>query len=274
MQEFVQLFAHGAFANAGNTQAGADDNFSHGFPFLFANVLVLGKISLTKNSCFTEGKYAMTINLAWQKTAGGFALSGAAGITVQASTDCAARPPHIITLRQVHGKVIHYAEEVAANMDGDGLITVIGLTIGVLTADCLPLVLFSPDPFCYAVIHAGWRGVKSGIVADSVALFAERGMPSSCLGAALAPGICGKCYEVGAEFGEWAAPFLQPHNNTAGKYYFDLPGMIVQQLRILGVPRIVPPPACTYEDENLPSHRRPTRKPEAQRILTWASVVH
>lgn len=203
----------------------------------------------------------------WQDSERGKELAGAS-VNVCATTSRQAKPANLVSLKQVHGSVIRYAEETECGAEGDGLFTTIGLTIGVVTADCIPLVLLSPDPFCYAVLHAGWRGVRGGIVVKGLEMFAERGIAAGRLVTALGPGICGHCYEVGEEFKAWASPFLRP-KEQAGKYLFDLPAMIMHQLQALGVSRIVPPPACTYEDENLPSHRRPTRKAEAQRILTF-----
>lgn len=75
-----------------------------------------------------------------------------------------------------------------------------GVLLGVTLADCLPLFLVDAAVRAVALAHAGWRGVASGIVEDSVATLVDRfGSDPDDLRAHLGPAVCGECYEVGPE---------------------------------------------------------------------------
>jgi polyphenol oxidase len=111
----------------------------------------------------------------------------------------------------------------------DGLITKApGLPIGVMAADCVPILLYDPDRSAVAAIHAGWRGTVDGIAAESVrAMKAHFGSAPEKLRACLGPSICQTCYEVGSEVVErWAsttsAEGCSAMRESADGYYFDL----------------------------------------------------
>jgi len=119
----------------------------------------------------------------------------------------AARPGAmtLVTLRQIHSDIIHPLHHVPAEpLAGDGLITAEpGLLLGVLTADCLPVILVDPRLRAVGVFHAGWRGTVKRIVEKGVGEMRCRfGSRTRDLLATLGPGIRGCCYEVGPEVRE------------------------------------------------------------------------
>src|SRR5215469_2457729 len=76
----------------------------------------------------------------------------------------------LVTLRQIHSDIIHSITHVPAEpLAGDGLITAEpGLLLGVLTADCLPVIILDPRLRAIGVFHAGWRGTVKRIVEKAV----------------------------------------------------------------------------------------------------------
>jgi hypothetical protein len=131
--------------------------------------------------------------------------------------------------RQVHGagvRVVTGADRGngAFSLDDaiesvDALVTATpGVTLAILTADCLPIVLHDPAAGVLACVHAGWRGTVAGVAAATVTAMKDLGSRPSDLVAGLGPAIDGNRYQVGpdvheavtAAFGAAAAAFLQP----------------------------------------------------------------
>lgn len=114
----------------------------------------------------------------------------------------ASRPSAPLTLRQIHSDIIHLVSEIPqAQLAGDGLITATpGIYLGILTADCLPVILVDPRRRAIGVFHAGWRGTLKRIVEKGVGeMHRQFGSRAADLKAAIGPGIRGCCYTVGAE---------------------------------------------------------------------------
>jgi polyphenol oxidase len=111
----------------------------------------------------------------------------------------------LLTLRQIHSDLIHYVERVPDGLlAGDGLIThTPGLVLGVLAADCLPVILVDASSPAIGIFHAGWRGTVKRIVEKGAGEMQRHfGSRSSDLRAAIGPGIHRCCYEVGPEVRE------------------------------------------------------------------------
>lgn len=104
--------------------------------------------------------------------------------------------------KQVHGTTIVEAKpnRVNASTDADGLWTKeAGLTIAVRTADCLPVLFRDKDNTMVMAVHAGWRGLTSGILANAISIFAAQGINPLLLTVAIGPAIGRAQYEVGPE---------------------------------------------------------------------------
>lgn len=158
-----------------------------------------------------------------------------------------------LNLVQTHGaRVVIYKGQ--REDTGDGALTDrVGVVLGVKTADCFPIFLISK--FAVGVLHAGWRGSIRGIALEGLmAMYENFGVKPEEITVIFGPGICGKCYEVGEEVAELFEKFAIPKGN--GKYLLDLYGYNTKIFESYGVRLIVPPPACTYEDPFLFSHRR------------------
>jgi YfiH family protein len=138
------------------------------------------------------------------------------------------------TVSQVHGCRIVEAPP-AGNDPGeaDGLVTqAVGTAVGVLTADCVPMLLVAPEQRVVAAVHAGWRGTVAGIAAHVVRHLRGRfGADPATVLAALGPAIGTCCYEVDAAIGrkledQWPAMPADVCRKRPGK-----PGKIMLDLR-------------------------------------------
>jgi purine-nucleoside/S-methyl-5'-thioadenosine phosphorylase / adenosine deaminase len=104
-----------------------------------------------------------------------------------------------VTMRQVHGVHIVTVESGTTDFeDTDGMVTATaGLALGVLTADCVPVLMIAPAQHVVAAVHAGWRGTLEGIVLHALEhLQRVYGIGPAALSTALGPAIDGCCYEV------------------------------------------------------------------------------
>lgn len=115
----------------------------------------------------------------------------------------------VISRHQIHSKNVIYADE---NMAGEGYRKAVdegcdgyvtdreGVTLGVKTADCVPILFCDPEARIIGAVHAGWRGTASGIAAECVFKMKSLGAEPSRIKAAVGPSIHACCYEVGEDF--------------------------------------------------------------------------
>ena len=114
----------------------------------------------------------------------------------------ASRLSALITLRQIHSDIIHYISQIPDTiLAGDGMITAIpGIFLGVLTADCLPVILVDCKKRAIGIFHAGWRGTLKRIVEKGAGTMQRHfGSRPVDLQAVIGQGIGGCCYQVGPE---------------------------------------------------------------------------
>ncbi len=147
-------------------------------------------------------------------------------------------PKSMVKVRQVHGAdVLDVTPEniPAPETGADALVTAEpGFALVIQTADCIPAFFWDPNQKVAAVAHAGWRGLKAGILAETVRAMAyEHGTSPQELEVALGPFIRSCCYEVGAEFRNYFPEFFHP--KAIGKGMMDLAGAAAAQLGAAGV---------------------------------------
>jgi YfiH family protein len=144
-----------------------------------------------------------------------------------------------------------------------------GLAIGVLTADCGPVLFADMQAGIIGAAHAGWQGAAGGVVEATIAAMLALGAARERIIAVLGPTISQKNYEVGADFearlmqtDAAGAPFFAP-GATPDKRQFDLPHYILMRLARAGVSASWTG-HCTYADaERFFSFRRTTHAGEA-----------
>jgi len=159
-------------------------------------------------------------------------------------------------MNQVHGSRIVIIESVTDEQPtADALVTGIpGVTLAVMVADCIPLLLTSPQ--VVAAVHVGRRGLQNEIASKTVELMREMGAED--ISATLGPAICGTCYEVSSEIhDEVVAQFpLASSKTSSGSYALDLPRALTATLISAGVESVIDQKLCTVENKDLFSYRR------------------
>lgn len=142
--------------------------------------------------------------------------------------------------------------------DTDALITFRkDISIGVLTADCVPIVIWSPDVKGVAAIHAGWRGTLGGIVDRTVEVLKKYNADPSEMQVAFGPSISCFRYEVDQEL---ADKFIEAGfkdcvefpEGSAGKPHLDLQKVNIERLLLCGLRKenIRPFKGCSYDSKN------------------------
>ncbi len=152
----------------------------------------------------------------------------------------------MVTMRQRHGDtIIDVAEPCKDAGEGDAMVTgAPGVFLGVLTADCVPIVCRARTSRgrLAAVIHAGWRGTLAGLAMKTVRHIESRyGMGAQDLWCALGPAIGGCCYEIGPDVsgpltGAWGDKAEASLRRAKGKTYLDLRKLNAALLAAAGVP--------------------------------------
>lgn len=117
----------------------------------------------------------------------------------------AAKPWPLITLRQIHSDLIHVVRSrKPEKFTGDGLVTDLsGVVLGILTADCFPVLLVDTKNKAIGAFHAGWRGTVKRIVEKGLGIMRlQFGSHPEDIHAAIGPGIQNCSFEVGEEVEE------------------------------------------------------------------------
>jgi len=178
-----------------------------------------------------------------------------------------AAPSNLLTAYQKHTNNAVVAEKPWAKNkipEADAIVTAVpGLAIGVLTADCAPVLFCDPHARIVGAAHAGWRGALSGIVEATVDAMTGLGAKPERIRAVVGPTISQGAYEVGQDYMERiiaeepdSTDFFMTDEGS-GEPHFDLPGYVAERLARAGVGEIVDLGLCTYYDETrLFSYRR------------------
>lgn len=152
----------------------------------------------------------------------------------------------------------------------DGLVTKVrGINLGVLTADCGPVLFADAEAGIVGAAHAGWKGALTGVLQETVRVMESLGARRQNIVAAVGPCIGQDSYEVGTEF---PTPFIAQDADNARffgpadacrKFHFDLAGYCAAQLRQLGLAEIVVSghDTCALEEDFF-SYRRKTKRGE------------
>jgi polyphenol oxidase len=170
-------------------------------------------------------------------------------------------------LRQVHGArvVTVAAPGDCTGEEADAAVTnVPGARLVVLTADCAPVVLASEEGVI-AAVHAGWRGLREGVVEAAVARMRELG--ASRIEAALGPCIHVECYE----FADVAAWFDEDVRGTTatGRPALDLPAAVRVALRRADVELVHDEDVCTACAVDSHYSHRARGEVERQATVVW-----
>lgn len=183
------------------------------------------------------------------------------------------RPDSLATAYQVHSARVAVIEDNWSRDDRpevDGLVTrTKGVSLGILTADCVPVLFADPESGIIGASHAGWKGAVTGILSETVDAMVQLGAERDRIQAGVGPAIAQKSYEVGPEFPK---PFLE-RDPTNGRFFttsprcrhfmFDLVGFVRQELEGLGLGsvQVAGNDTCAEADDFF-SYRRTTHAKE------------
>src|SRR6185312_1651889 len=169
-----------------------------------------------------------------------------------------------------HSAIVHTVDadwDFAARPDGDAMVTVLpGVVLGILTADCVPVLFADAEAGVIGAAHAGWKGAVGGVLENTLAAMVKLGAEPARVAAAVGPAIAQTHYEVGADlrarFEEDDAGFFVA--SDPAHFRFDLPGYVRGRLRKAGITDIADIGLSTYPPENgFFSYRRATHLGEA-----------
>jgi polyphenol oxidase len=154
----------------------------------------------------------------------------------------------LVTCRQVHSATVVTVDEPWRREDSpsaDGMVTTRpGIALGVLAADCAPVLFADSSAGVIGAAHGGWRGSLGGVMEATIAAMVAQGAQAANIRAAIGPCIGQESYEVGPEFpprftavdGESGTFFVAAARD--GHFRFDLAGYIAHRLGRLGLAAI------------------------------------
>jgi YfiH family protein len=157
-----------------------------------------------------------------------------------------------------------------------------GLLLGIVTADCAPVLLADREAGVIGAAHAGWKGAIGGVLQETVAAMEELGAQRARIQAGIGPAIAQKSYEVGPEFPQ---PFIDRDRANARffttsarcrHFMFDLVGFVEKELNALGLGSVALAGNDTCaESDNFFSYRRTTlaKEPDYGRQISVIGLV-
>jgi len=177
---------------------------------------------------------------------------------------------HLVSVHQCHSAdVVVVDAPFASKPKVDAMVTTqAGLALGILTADCQPVLFSDREAGVIGAAHAGWQGALNGVLEATVETMIAQGAKRDTIRAVIGPCISQRAYEVGPEFFETflaqdddAPRFFA--NGAGDRLHFDLPAYGLHRLRQAGV-QADWTHHCTYSDpDRFFSYRRSVHNKEA-----------
>ena len=167
----------------------------------------------------------------------------------------------LVSLSQIHSAIVHTLPAWEERPEGDAMVTATpGLALGILTADCAPVLLADAKAKVIGAAHAGWKGALGkdgrGVLEAVLDAMEKLGALRDRIQAAIGPCISQSNYEVAFDFrdrflelGLKHRRFFTP-SDREGHYRFDLAGYVAHRLTSAGVGAVEPLGVCTYLPEN------------------------
>jgi len=174
---------------------------------------------------------------------------------------------HLLGVTQVHGTEVVTVTEIwpaGTGPKADALVTAkAGLALGVITADCAPVLFRDPAAGVIGAAHAGWRGAAAGVLEATLAAMVRLGADAARVVAVVGPCIAQASYEVGEDLrdavlptlGDGAAFFVA---GRPGHWHFDLAGYCAARLRLAGAAAHLLGVDTCADEARFFSHRRRT----------------
>ncbi|TMM48120.1 peptidoglycan editing factor PgeF [Qipengyuania marisflavi] len=177
------------------------------------------------------------------------------------------RGAHLVLAKQVHSPAVMIVHgQWAAPPEADALVTTRrGLLLGIVTADCAPVLLVDAQAGVIGAAHAGWRGAVGGVIDNTVGAMVSQGAQVADIRAVIGPTIAQENYEVDEDFRDAFededTPFFS--FGAPGKRLFNLPAYVAHRLAAAGVGHVADLGEDTYaQDARFFSYRRATHRGE------------
>jgi YfiH family protein len=182
-------------------------------------------------------------------------------------------PQRLVSAWQVHSADVADVTEPWAQDQRpkvDAMVTATkDIAIGVLTADCAPILFADAEAGVIGAAHAGWKGALAGVALATVQAMERHGASRERIMAVIGPTISKANYEVGPAFPD---AFIKAHPEAArffkpslkqDHHLFDLPGFLLWRMKQDGIGTVINLDLCTYADEaRFYSYRRATHRGE------------
>lgn len=165
----------------------------------------------------------------------------------------------LLTVHQIHSPTVievtePWTPETAPQ--ADAMVTATpGMALGVLAADCAPVLFADKKTHVIGAAHAGWKGAFGGVLEATVDAMVRLGAERSDIAAAIGPCISKDFYEVGPEFrdrfmeADTASEKWFAASENAGHFMFDLPGYAEERLEAADIGTVSVLGHCTYQDQ-------------------------
>ncbi|MGB0960158.1 MAG: peptidoglycan editing factor PgeF [Halocynthiibacter sp.] len=176
-------------------------------------------------------------------------------------------PQNLVTVHQYHSAdVVTVTTPFHAPPKADAMVTnTAGIALGILTADCQPVLFHDPQTGVIGAAHAGWKGAIAGVLENTVEAMLALGAKRDSIHATIGPCISQTAYEVGPDFRDAFMEKATDHGSfftkgTGDRYLFDLPGFGLSRLKAAGIQHANWCQHCTLQDEErFFSYRRSTK---------------
>ena len=179
----------------------------------------------------------------------------------------------LLTAYQIHSaRVVEVTQPWTpeAAPEADAMVTAEpNIALGILTADCAPVLFADKEARVIGAAHAGWKGATGGVLEATINAMEKLGAKRQTIAAAVGPCISQEAYEVGPEF---HAAFMNENPDNSrwftpsekdAHFMFDLPGYVGERLAKAGIGTVALLGRCTYQDEKrFFSYRRTTHRQE------------
>lgn len=191
------------------------------------------------------------------------------GFSTERELDLAAILPgaKLVRVKQVHGnRVVVANSETSLAVEADGIVSDRpGLLLGIVTADCAPVLLADPVAGVFGAAHAGWRGAVGGVLENTLEAMVSLGARLANIRAAIGPTIAQHSYEVDDAF---RTAFTEEDERffatgRSGHWQFDLPAYVAHRLDAAGLAQVEDLAQDTYaQPDRFHSFRRATHRGE------------
>ncbi len=188
------------------------------------------------------------------------------------ATNAVAPGARLVTVYQVHSAAVVVADQWPddARPHADAIVSAKpGMVLGILTADCAPVLFADAEAGVIGAAHAGWKGALGGVTDATIAAMETLGARRDRIAAAIGPCIAQRSYEVDAAFAERFVAADRANERfftvggRAGHFQFDLEAYVAKQIAGAGVRRVAALGLDTYaQPERFFSFRRATHAGE------------